>query len=79
MLQCGLCLLFRINFDVACNMDFHRYPVDEQYCQIKFESFGFQSNQVREVDEDEHDGGHEDMMDIYLLMGCMRRDDRAAR
>lgn len=37
----------RINFDVACNMDFHRYPVDEQYCQIKFESFGFQSNQIQ--------------------------------
>ena len=22
----------RINYDVACNMDFHRFPVDEQYC-----------------------------------------------
>ena len=39
-------LLRRINFDVACNMDFRRYPVDVQYCEIKFESFGFQSNQV---------------------------------
>ncbi|XP_023344150.1 glycine receptor subunit alpha-4 isoform X2 [Eurytemora carolleeae] len=37
----------RINFDVACNMDFHRYPVDEQYCEIKFESFGLQSNQIQ--------------------------------
>jgi len=37
----------RINFDVACNMDFHKYPVDEQYCEIKFESFGFQSSQIR--------------------------------
>ena len=39
--------VFRINFDVACNMDFRRYPVDAQYCEIKFESFGFQSNQVK--------------------------------
>lgn len=36
----------RINFDVACNMDFHKYPVDEQYCEIKFESFGLQSSQM---------------------------------
>jgi hypothetical protein len=40
---------FRINFDVACNMDFRRYPVDVQYCEIKFESFGFQSNQVNKL------------------------------
>ena len=36
----------RINYDVACNMDFHRFPVDEQYCEVKFESFGFSSKQV---------------------------------
>ena len=30
----------RINFDVACQMDFHLYPVDKQSCEIKFESFG---------------------------------------
>ena len=36
----------RINYDVACNMDFHKFPVDEQYCEVKFESFGFSSKQV---------------------------------
>ena len=28
-------------------MDFHRYPVDEQTCEIKFESFGYTLTQVR--------------------------------
>ena len=37
---------FRINYDVACNMDFHRYPVDEQSCEVKFESFGFSNKQA---------------------------------
>jgi len=37
----------RINYDVACNMDFHRYPVDEQYCEVKFESFGFSNKQIQ--------------------------------
>ena len=47
----------RINFDVACSMEFHRwpagttdplarFPVDEQYCQVRFESFGFTNKQV---------------------------------
>jgi len=36
----------RINYDVACNMDFHRFPVDEQYCEVKFESFGFTNKQI---------------------------------
>ena len=31
---------------MACNMDFHRFPVDEQYCEVKFESFGFTNKQV---------------------------------
>jgi len=37
----------RINYDVACNMDFHRFPVDEQYCEVKFESFGFTNKQIQ--------------------------------
>jgi len=37
----------RFNFDIACNMDFHRFPVDEQYCQVKFESFGFTNKQIQ--------------------------------
>jgi len=28
-------------------MDFHSYPVDEQFCTIKFESFGLQSSQAQ--------------------------------
>jgi len=36
----------RVNFDVACNMDFHMYPVDEQDCVIKLESFGLQNKQM---------------------------------
>merc|ERR1712241_1222592 len=36
----------RINYDVACNMDFHKFPVDEQYCEVKFESFGFSNKQI---------------------------------
>jgi len=36
----------RVNYDVACAMDFHRYPVDEQTCEIKFESFGYTSQQM---------------------------------
>ena len=39
--------LIRTNYDVACNMDFHKYPVDEQYCEVKYESFGLTSKQVR--------------------------------
>ena len=37
----------RINFDVACSMDFHNFPVDEQLCEINFESFGHTSNQLK--------------------------------
>mgnify|MGYP002056800038 CR=1 FL=1 len=39
-----LLILTRINYDVACNMDFHKFPVDEQYCEVKFESFGYQTS-----------------------------------
>ena len=37
----------RINFDVACSMDFHAFPVDEQFCEIKFESFGYTTDQLK--------------------------------
>jgi len=36
----------RVNYDVACNMDFHRFPVDEQTCIIKYESFGYTTKQM---------------------------------
>ena len=37
----------RINFDVACQLDFHYYPNDEQTCAIKFESFGHTTEYMR--------------------------------
>ena len=37
----------RINFAVACQMDFHYYPNDEQTCNIKFESFGYTTEYLR--------------------------------
>lgn len=37
----------RVNFDVACTMDFHRFPLDKQNCEIKFESFGYTTDQMR--------------------------------
>ena len=37
----------RINFDVACSMDFYKFPVDKQLCEIKFESFGHTTNQLK--------------------------------
>jgi len=36
----------RVNYDVACNMDFHNYPVDKQLCEVKYESFGYTSDQM---------------------------------
>ena len=36
----------RVNFDVACNMDFRAYPGDTQVCDIKFESFGYTTEQL---------------------------------
>ena len=37
----------RINFDVTCSMDFHKFPVDEQLCEINFESFGHTDKQLK--------------------------------
>ena len=36
----------RLNYDVACPMDFHLFPVDEQRCEIKYESFGYTSKEL---------------------------------
>ena len=33
--------LFRVNYDVACPMTFHRYPYDTQECKVKYESCKF--------------------------------------
>ena len=37
----------RVNFDVACTMDFHKFPVDEQLCEINLESFGHTNEQLK--------------------------------
>ena len=37
----------RINFDVACAMDFHKFPMDEQLCEVNLESFGHTTEQLR--------------------------------
>ncbi len=36
----------RINLDTACPMDFHRFPVDSQLCEVNFESFGHTTQQL---------------------------------
>ena len=36
----------RVNFDVACPMDFRIYPGDIQLCHIKLESFGYTEDQL---------------------------------
>ena len=37
----------RINFDVACNMEFRMFPVDKQICEVNFESFGYSSDEIQ--------------------------------
>lgn len=37
----------RVNYDVACSMDFHFYPHDVQTCLVKFESFGYTSDELQ--------------------------------
>ena len=37
----------RINFDVACAMDFHKFPMDEQLCEVNLESFGHTTEQLK--------------------------------
>ena len=36
----------RVNYDVACSMDFHFYPHDVQKCYVRFESFGYTSHEM---------------------------------
>ena len=36
----------RVNFEAACIMDFHEFPVDEQICEINLESFGHTNEQL---------------------------------
>ena len=39
ILKVFFCL--RINYDVACPMDFRKYPYDTQTCKVKYESCKF--------------------------------------
>ena len=34
----------RINFDIGFHLDFRSYPVDQQICRIKIESYGYQAH-----------------------------------
>ena len=36
----------RVNFDVGCQMNFSNYPVDNQTCEVKIESFSYQTHEV---------------------------------
>eukprot|EP00092_Neocalanus_flemingeri_P018558 GFUD01020095.1.p1 GENE.GFUD01020095.1~~GFUD01020095.1.p1 ORF type:complete len:373 (-),score=101.77 GFUD01020095.1:109-1227(-) len=36
----------RFNFDVACPMNFSKYPVDDQTCLVMFESFSYKASQL---------------------------------
>ena len=36
----------RMNFDVACQMNFHKFPWDTQQCRVKFESFSYSTDQI---------------------------------
>ena len=37
----------RVNYDLSCPMYFEEYPVDEQVCDIRFESWGYPESQVK--------------------------------
>ena len=39
----------RINFDIGCQMNFTKYPVDMQICEIKFESFSYSTSVIFKV------------------------------
>lgn len=36
----------RVNYDVACAMDFHFYPHDVQTCHVRFESFSYNNKDL---------------------------------
>merc|ERR1719225_1728847 len=36
----------RVNYDLSCPMVFDNYPVDEQVCDIVFESWGLTNNKL---------------------------------
>ena len=38
-----------MNFDVACTMDYRKYPKDIQLCKIRIGSWGHQSKQEIEI------------------------------
>ena len=53
-------------------MDFHRYPIDEQLCEIKFESFGYTSNQVSTKARERLRGEVSTSSDIFALLFQMK-------
>ena len=41
-----LSTFFRVNYDVACPMEFRMYPLDKQICQIKLQSYTYTNTEV---------------------------------
>ena len=37
----------RMNYDLACAMNFHKFPLDQQVCRVRFESFSYSSTQLQ--------------------------------
>ena len=34
----------RLNFDIGCHMEFGDFPVDQQICEVKLESYSYQAS-----------------------------------
>ena len=56
----------RINFDIGCQMNFTKYPVDMQICEIKFESFSYKTSVIFKVFSIRN-------IHMYSICGCFRR------
>ena len=69
----------RVNFDVACKMEFHQYPTDMQTCEIKLESFGYTNKQMRFKWMDKGKNGENNAFVViivnFLNISISTRDD----
>ena len=67
----------RVNYDVACQMDFHAYPGDVQACDIKMESFGTTTDQML-FQWARGSGDSSSNNNTFLLKSSGRRKEKAA-
>ena len=65
----------RFNFEVACPMDFSTYPVDNQTCNVKFESYSYNCDQLN-IERDSDDTVHTTPKDDDLLTHFTFRVER---